>query len=74
MPTIANLRHMVWLKKSEMSAILDALDHYAKTHSQTEIMGDVRERIVLARYGKVLKTEIPAIRTGSRRVPTNADA
>lgn len=69
------LPYMVWLTKPEMTVILDALDFLAgfyatrkSTHANEEIMGDIREKLVLARYGKIKKTEMSAIRNG-RRVP-----
>jgi hypothetical protein len=67
--TMKNLRHMVWLSKSEMSLTLNALDRYAEQgKGNLEVIGDIREKIALARYGKIKITEIPSIRAG-RRVP-----
>ncbi len=71
------LSHMVWLDRYEMSVILDAIDYYeneAKARHERNPgkyanLLNVREKIALARYGKIRKTEMPAIRAG-KRTPT----
>jgi hypothetical protein len=68
-----DLKHMVGFTKREMSFILDCIDLYARGEERCQLpmkklVGDVRERLVLARYGRLKRTEIPAIRRG-KRVP-----
>lgn len=66
---------MVWLDRYEMSAILDAIDYYeneAKSRPHNGKLANllnVREKIALARYGKIRTTIMPAIRAG-KRTPT----
>ncbi len=70
------LPHMVWLDRYEMSAILDAIDYYeneAKSRPYTGKLANllnVREKIALARFGKIRKTDIPALRAG-KRIPSH---
>jgi len=61
--------YLVSFSKQEMSFILDAL-HVYNRHEEVDrkLLGDVREKLALAHYGKIKKTEIPDIRDG-RRVP-----
>jgi len=68
------LSHMVWLDKYEMSVILDAIDYYeneAKARLERNPgkyanLLNVREKIALARFGKIRKSDLPAVRAGKR--------
>jgi hypothetical protein len=68
------LSHMVWLDRFEMSVILDALDYYeneAKARLERNPgkhanLLNVREKIAIARFGKIRRTDMPAIRDGKR--------
>lgn len=72
------LSHMVWLDRYEMSVILDAIDYYeneAKARLERNPgkhanLLNVREKIALARFGKIRKDDMPAIRAG-KRIPAH---
>ncbi len=62
--------YLVGFSKRQLTFLLNALDFYGNhMRGESPLLGDCRERIVLARYGKIRKTEMPAIRAG-RRTPT----
>jgi hypothetical protein len=73
------LSHVVWLDHYEMSVILDAIDYYeneahawlTRNPGKHANLGNVREKIALARFGKIRKTDMPAIRAG-KRIPKGA--
>jgi hypothetical protein len=68
------LSHMVWLDRYEMSVLLDAIDYYeneAKAQHERNPgkyanLLNVREKIALARFGKIRKSDLPAVRSGKR--------
>jgi hypothetical protein len=76
------LSHMVWLDRFEMSVILDAIDYYeneakarlARDPGKHANLLNVREKIALARFGKIRKSDMPAIRAGKRIPPREAKA
>ena len=71
------LSHMLWLDRFELSVILDAIDYYeneAKARLERDPgkhanLLNVREKIALARFGKIRKSDMPAIRAGKRIPP-----
>jgi hypothetical protein len=63
--------HMVWLDRYEMSVLLDAIDYYEnEAKGKTANLLNVREKIALARFGKIRKSDMPAIREG-KRIPAH---
>jgi hypothetical protein len=69
---------MVWLDRYEMSVILDAIDYYENEATSRPWTGkranllNVREKIALARFGKIRKSDMPGIRSG-KRIPGSAN-
>jgi len=59
------LNYLIALDKEQINFLFDVLDRRDLPKDE-KMVGDIRERLVLGRYGKVLRTMIPAIRKGQR--------
>lgn len=68
------LPHMVWLTPAELSTVLNCLDFVMGDRKTLTFdlatIADLREKIALAKFGKIRKADMPAIRQG-KRIPAH---
>ncbi len=64
------MNYLIGLNEKQINFLFDVLDHMTladENEPKIKLLGDIRERLVLGRYGRVLRADIPAIRAGEQR-------